>query len=199
MSGDQVTIDFYQREAPAYTASGSQGQSRHLQGFLDLLAPGSRVLELGCGGGRDAAYMVERGFQVDPTDGTPAMVRKAQERWDLPARVMRFSELDACEEYDAIWAHASLLHCPRGELPDVLRRIHTALKPGGWHYANFKEGAGEGRDKFDRYYNFPTLNWLEHTYSEAIDWEEVFIEENEGSGYDGVPRAWIAVTARKAN
>ena len=194
---DPATLAFYQREAPHYTASGSQGPSRHLDAFLDRLEPGARVLELGCGGGRDSAHMVSRGFTVDPTDATPAMVRKAQERWDLPARVMRFNELNSQGEYLAIWAHASLLHCPRGELPGVLYRIHTALKPGGWFFANFKAGETEGRDTLERYYNFPDRDWLEQQYAGAARWQSLAFEEELGSGYDGVPRQWLCVTARK--
>lgn len=198
---DTDTIAFYQREAPHYTASGSQGHSRHLDAFLDRLEPGARVLELGCGGGRDAARMAERGFSVDPTDATPAMVKKAQERWNLPARVMRFNELNSREKYDAVWAHASLLHCPREELCGVLERIYAALRPGGWHFANFKAGdgehGGEGRDDLGRYYNFPDHAWLEQQYLGAAQWHSLAFEEEEGGGYDGVPRRWICVTAQK--
>ena len=155
MSADPATIAFYQQQAPHYVLNFAQGPSRDLDAFLDRLAPESFVLELGCGGGRDAAHMVQRGFLADATDGTPAMVRKAHERHNLAARVMQFDELDAIAKYDAVWAHASLLHCPRDALPDTLQRIHRAMKPGGWHYANFKLGQGEGRDSLGRLYNFP--------------------------------------------
>ena len=199
MSGDAATLAFYQREAPHYTASGSQGQSRHLDGFLDRLEPGARILELGCGGGRDAAHMVSRGFDVDPTDGTAAMVRKARERWNLPAREMRFDELEAEAEYDAVWAHASLLHAPRETLADIFQRIHRALRSGGWFFANFKAGEAEGRDRFERYYNFLDEDWLRQSLDSAADWtRREFIHET-GGGYDGVQREWIAVIASKAD
>ena len=194
---DRETIAFYQREAPYYTDSGSQGPSRHLDTFLDRLDPGARVLELGCGGGRDAAHMVSRGFEVDPTDATPAMVRKAQERWNLPARILRFGELAAHDEYDAVWAHASLLHCPRDELASVLERVHAALKQNGWFFANFKAGETEGRDRYDRYYNFPDRDWLEQQYIQAAPWRDLAFEEEQGNGYDGVPCQWLCVTAQR--
>lgn len=194
---DPATLAFYQREAPAYAASGAQGPSRHLDAFLDLLPSGASVLELGCGAGRDAAHMASRGFRVDPTDGTPAMVRKAQERHDLPARVMQFDQLDAAELYDAVWAHAALLHCPREGLCAVLGRIHRALKPGGWFFANYKAGGAEGRDALGRYYNFPDRAWLERQYRAAARWQSLEWDSGTGSGYDGVEHEWIAVTARK--
>ena len=68
---DDRTLKFYSKEAPVYTASGKGGVSRHLTGFLQRLPEGAKVLELGCGGGRDAEAMIAAGFDVQPTDGTP--------------------------------------------------------------------------------------------------------------------------------
>ena len=195
---DPATLAFYQREAPVYTASGSRSQSRHLGAFLDSLAPEARILELGCGGGRDTEYMAARGFDVDATDGSSEMVAQAKERTGLPVRAMLFEELDRVDEYDAVWAHACLLHVPRSRLSDILTRIEHALKPGGWFFANFKSGNREGRDDLGRYYNFPDRDWLERQYREAVNWAEIIIELGKGSGYDGVEREWIAITAKKA-
>src|SRR3954471_20078709 len=91
---DPETLQFYADQAPVYTASGPQGASRHLSAFLDRLRPGSRILELGCGGGRDSELMIRRGFVVDPTDGSAEIARKAEERIGKPVRVMRFDELN---------------------------------------------------------------------------------------------------------
>ncbi len=193
---DEATIAFYAREAPRYTMSFAQAPSRHLDAFLDRLPPAAKVLELGCGGGRDAAHMVERGFRVDATDGTPAMVRKANERFDLEARVMLFEDLEADCAYDAIWAHACLLHVPRADVPNVMALIHNALRPGGWHYASFKLGDGEGRCLLGRIHNFPDADWITAAYRNA-GLEIVSSEIWEGNGADGTVRDWIAITARK--
>ena len=193
---DEATIAFYAREAPRYTMSFAQAPSRHLDTFLDRLPPEAQVLELGCGGGRDAARMVERGFRVDATDGTPAMVRKANERFDLKARVMLFEDLEADCAYDAIWAHACLLHVPRADVPNVVARIHAALRPGGWHYASFKLGDGEGRCLLGRIHNFPDPDWITAAYSNA-GLGIVSTDIWEGNGADGIVRDWIAITARK--
>lgn len=194
---DNDTIAFYQREAPHYTLSFGQAPSRHLDGFLDQLEPGARLLELGCGGGRDAARIIERGFDLDATDGTPAMVRKANERFDVGARVMRFDELDAIEEYDGVWAHACLLHLARAELHGVLEAILAALKPGGWHFANYKLGDGEGRDLLGRLHNFPDARWIMQAY-EAAGFQIIDSEIYAGKGADGTQRDWIALSLRKS-
>ena len=151
---DPATLAFYTERAPHYTFSSAQSHSRDLDAFLDRLEPGASVLELGCGAGQDSSRMRERGFVIDATDGIPAMAKMANERFDVNARVMRFDELTERERYDAIWAHATLLHCPRAELPDALSRIHRALKAGGFHYGSFKLGDGEGRDLLGRLHNF---------------------------------------------
>ncbi|MDA9918290.1 class I SAM-dependent methyltransferase [Erythrobacter sp.] len=197
MSIDPATYKFYQSQAPHFSLNSALGPSRHLDGFLDRLSPNARILELGCGGGRDAAHMAGRGFEVDATDGIPSMVTKANERHNISARLMRFDELDASEDFDAIWAHACLLHCPRAEMPGVLGRIHRALKPGGWHLASFKLGDGEGRDLLGRLHNFPDKDWLRTTYANAgfeVIEESIFA----GKGSDGTQRDWMALTVRKA-
>ncbi len=77
-------------------------------------------------------------------DGSEELCARASEYTGIPVRRMLFQELDACERYDGIWACASILHLPRVELADVLKRIETALKPGGVLYASFKYGESEG-------------------------------------------------------
>lgn len=200
MSADPATIEYYETNAPNYTLSFGQAPSRHLDAFLDCLEPDAHILELGCGGGRDAAYMAERGFSLDTTDGTAAMVRKARERTGLPVRQMRFDELDAYEEYDAVWAHACLLHVAWEELPGVLAAIRKALVRGGLHFANYKLGPageeGEGRDLLGRLTNLPKQEWLEELYRKA-EFEIVAIDRYRGSGADGTVRDWLALTVRK--
>ncbi|MBD2841485.1 class I SAM-dependent methyltransferase [Erythrobacter rubeus] len=193
---DQATYDFYQSGAPFFSLSSAVSHSRFLDEFLDLLKPGARVLELGCGAGRDAARIKERGFQLDATDGIPAMVAKANERHDVGARLMRFDELSLTANYDAVWAHACLLHCARAELPGVLGRIKDALVPAGLHLASFKLGDGEGRDLLGRLHNFPSADWLRNAYTEA-GFELVDETIYAGKGSDGTPRDWIALTVRK--
>ena len=193
---DPATIAFYEANAPRYVLGFAQAPSRHLDGFLDRLPSGARILELGCGGGRDSAHMVKRGFGVDPTDGTPAMVAKARERFGIPARTMLFEELDVDREYDAVWAHACLIHVSRVDLPAILAAIRRALRPAGLHYASFKLGDGEGRDPLGRLHNFPDDGWLREQY-EAAGFAVLDATIYRGEGADGVVRDWCAMTVRK--
>ena len=194
---DPATLAFYAAEAADYAANGPGGLGDQLDAFLDRLPPGARILELGCGSGRDAAAMEARGFQVEPTDGVPEMAAQAAARLGRPVRVMRFDELDAVEAYDAVVAAYSLLHVPRGALDGVLRRVWLALRPGGWHFATYKTGAADGRDRLGRYYNYPDEAALRASYLAAGDWLVIETETSEGHGYEGALAHFVAITLRK--
>ena len=194
---DPATLRFYATEAPAYHAKGPDAINCDLPRFLDSLSARSTILELGCGAGRDAAYMLGRGFLVDPTDGVAEMAELASVRLGRPVQVMRFDELESVARYDAVYASYSLLHVPRVALGDVLKRIWTALKPGGWHMATFKSGGEEGRDDLGRYFNYLSVVQARDFYAMAGKWELLEFTEGEGAGYDGRISPWVNVIARK--
>ena len=192
-----MTLDFYSASAPIYLGSGTRGVSKHLSPFLGLLPPRARILELGCGGGWDAEAMIAAGFDVDPTDGTPEIAQKAEERLGRCVRVMRFDELEAREVYDAIWASASLLHVPRSSLSKILALVFEALKPGGLHFASYKGGGAEGRDRYGRYFNYLSREDITEAYRRSGPWKVVSVTEYLGGGYDGRQGPWVAVIVRR--
>jgi SAM-dependent methyltransferase len=197
-SQDQETLQFYSQFAPTYVASAPDGVSRYLPAFLECLPARARILELGCGGGRDARAMIAAGHEVDATDGVPEIARKAEELLRAPVRVMLFEELDACGVYDGVWANASLLHVPRLGLPSILSKIRNALKPGGLHHATYKGGGQEGRDRHGRYFNYLSSDEVIRMYERSGGWEIVYATDYLGGGYDSnVQGPWVAIMARK--
>ncbi len=195
---DPRTLAVYRREAPGYTLSGTRGPSPLLRRFLDRLQPGARILDLGCGTGLDAAAMLARGFDVETWDGCAAMACKARERTGLPVRVATFDALNATETYDAIWAHASLIHERLETLPRTLACIFRALRPGGWHFASYMLGTGSVRDRIGRYYNCPSWAELTELYACTGAWMPVEVERRREPTADEGSELWAAVTARKA-
>jgi cyclopropane fatty-acyl-phospholipid synthase-like methyltransferase len=114
-----------------------------LRRFADLLPPGGRVLEAGCGSGRDALALKALGFQVTAIEAAPRLAALASAHTGLPVEVMTFDQVAWREAFDGIWACASLLHVARRDLPQTLRRLRAALRPGGAWFMSFKYGTQE--------------------------------------------------------
>lgn len=109
---DDPTLRFYAENAAVYAEHVMTPTGARLNAFLALVPAGGKILELGCGNGRDAAHMLSLGFDVDATDGTPELAAEAERRIGRPVRILRFEHLDANATYDGVWACASLLHAP---------------------------------------------------------------------------------------
>jgi SAM-dependent methyltransferase len=195
---DPHTLEFYEMHGKAWAASHPLlRQSPRLDAFLDRLPQGAAVLELGCGDGRDAERMIERGFDVHPSDGSPHMAALASARLGREVPVSEFGQLEVVEGYDAAWCQASLLHAAEDDLPGILARIHRALKSGGLLWASFKGGQGGGRDEFGRFFSYLPADRLEAAFRAAAPWTEFSLETREGSSYGGQPTEWHEVLARK--
>jgi len=139
-----MTLKYYQDNAQTFfDGTVNVDMSSLYETFTRHLAPDARVLDAGCGSGRDAKAFLEMGYQVKAFDASSAMVELARKHTGLPVKVMSFAEVDWKEEFDGIWCCASLLHVPAVELPGVMRRLADALKPGGVWYVSFKYGDGE--------------------------------------------------------
>ena len=195
-SKDETTLAFYGTEAQAYAGRAREAEHVRLDAFAALLPPGGSVLELGCGGGQDSEALLARGFAVTATDGSPELAAQAAQRLGRPVAVLLFEDLDRIDAFDGVWANACLLHVPRASLPAIIGKVHAALKPGGVFYASFKAGSAEGRDRFDRYYNYPSTDWLRDAYG-TERWRRIDIGEEMGGGYDGEPTRWLHVIALK--
>lgn len=138
------TLAYYQQNADSFAAGSlAADMAETRERFTALLPFGARILDFGCGAGRDAKAFLDAGFQVEAADGSPEMCARASEYTGIPVKRMLFQELDVRERYDGIWACSSILHLAKEELAEVIRRIGTALKRGGILYTSFKYGAGE--------------------------------------------------------
>jgi SAM-dependent methyltransferase len=138
------TVRYYDDHAQEFVRGtvGVEMESLY-QPFLVLVPEGGSILDAGCGSGRDTKAFMDRGYRVKPIDASTGMVEATALRTGQPAEQRRFQDLDSKDEFDGIWACASLLHVPLAELDDVLVRFTTALQMGGICYLSFKEGHGE--------------------------------------------------------
>jgi SAM-dependent methyltransferase len=141
----RATAAAYDEHAEAFSVSvahlGEEVRA-DLDAFAHAVGAGGVVLEVGSGGGRDAAALEEHGLTVRRTDVSRGFVDR------LRALGHEADVLDPLTDelggpYDGVWASASLLHVARADLPTVLARLAAATRVDGVLGLTVKEGDGE--------------------------------------------------------
>lgn len=112
--------------------------------FLELIPNGGKILDAGCGPGRDTKIFLEKGYEVDAFDLSGEMAKFASEYSGIKVQKNSFTEIDVADVYDGVWCSASLLHIPSENLKEVFSRLSATLKRDGILYASFKLGSFEG-------------------------------------------------------
>lgn len=157
--------------------------------FVEHIGKDGKILDAGCGSGRDCRKFLELGYGAEAFDASGKMCRIASEYIGKEVRQLRFEELDYEAEFDGIWACASLLHVSQENLPAVMKRLKKALKPGGVLYASFKYGEGES-EKSGRTFTNMTEETLDKLFRDAdFDICESIISNDVRPGRDN--EKWI--------
>lgn len=161
----KATIEYYERNAAEYVAQTIAVDMQPLYDkFLKHIPNGGRILDAGCGSGRDSLAFKQRGYRVTAFDASAGMVEHARKLTGLDVKELRFEDFDMGPQFDGIWACASLLHVQRDQLADAVGRLGKSLLPGGVIYASFKHGETE-RVEGGRYFNDVSL--------QSFDWATV--------------------------
>ena len=151
-----MTKDYYNQYADEFTQATLHVDMESLyQPFLAELSEGAYILDIGCGSGRDSLALKNKGYKVEAIDYSEELVRRAIQYTGIQVKLQSFYEIEAHEIYDGIWACASLLHCERDRLTEVIGKLIKALKPNGVLYMSFKYGESD-REKDGR--KFTDLN-----------------------------------------
>lgn len=126
---------------------------------FDLLGSSAdpKVVEIGCGGGRDATEILKHTPNYVGFDITPEFIEAARKLNPKGEFVVAdLSTYDFPGAIDIVMAFASLLHSGRTELTKVFQKVHAALNPGGIFYISTKKGDEyhkfEKKDKFGTRY-----------------------------------------------
>lgn len=139
------TLQFYENNTQDFISRTLEADMSETQKrFLSYVKPGSRILDLGCGVGRDSKAFQDHGYYVEAVDGSPALCAFASQLLGKPVRRLLFENLDYEDAFDAVWASASLLHVPSSSIADVLKKIRGSLKAHGIFYLSVKHGDFEG-------------------------------------------------------
>jgi len=136
------SISYYDKNAQDFYDRTIHADVQDLcEAFLKHVPKRGRILDAGCGTGRDAKVFLDRGYDVVAFDGSLEMTKLASVFLGRNVRHLLFKDIDFSNEFEAVWANASLLHVPFEDLREVLERFHRALVPSGVLYASFKYGA----------------------------------------------------------
>ncbi|SMF20056.1 class I SAM-dependent DNA methyltransferase [Pseudobacteriovorax antillogorgiicola] len=169
MTLEDQTLNLYDRNAESYkTRTDHINLEDHYDRVIRFLGGRKgKVLDLGCGPGRDSKFFIDSGFSVTSVDGSRAMidlVSKVNEN----SRLLKFENLDYCCEFDLVWSSASLLHIEKEKIRSVLELIRDSLSLGGVFYLSLKEGKKNFIDDQGRYFSTYEMDELE-AILESVD------------------------------
>lgn len=195
---DSSTIEYYERNAYMFvtdTVGVSMGET--LGAFLALVPKGGHILDWGCGSGRDSLAMTRLGFRVTSTDASESMCKATESLLGDVSDIRNetFTELSETDEYDGIWACASLLHTKPNELPEVLCTAWESLIDGGVLYCSFKQGEGCGYHHGRWFTNMDKSKLQALLSSASFDIERIWVTED--IRHDRTGEMWVNALARK--
>lgn len=193
------TIEYYNKNAEQFVQGTlSVDFTATQERFLSKLSVGICILDFGCGSGRDAKYFLDKGYQVDATDGSAKLCKLASEYTGICVKQMLFGELDECEKYDGIWACSSILHLDKRALKDVLKKMAAALKAHGVVYTSFKYGDFEGERNGRYFVDFTPETFVEYMQEvPELQMEEYWITSDVRPGRG--EEKWLNLILRKSD
>jgi SAM-dependent methyltransferase len=156
------TIAHYERYAVSYRdGTADHDVSQNIDALLGAITGASpfKVLDFGCGPGRDLCSFVQRGHLATGLDGSAPFVAMARLASGCEVWQQDFLALDLpAARFDGVFANATLFHVPRSELPRVLEALHHTLKPGGVLFSSNPRGQDQEGFSGSRYGAYFTLD-----------------------------------------
>ena len=142
----QSVIDNYDDIAKEYVNEFFEDTSdnKYIDIFLNSLN-GKKILDVGCGNGKDCKYILEKGFNINGIDLSIGMLNIAKEKVpNCNFEIMDITKITYPDDsYDGIISNCSLFHIPVEELPKTLKSFKRVLKPDGKLLLILQEGNGE--------------------------------------------------------
>ena len=194
-----LTLESYDERAEAFwegTRNHDVGQNidamlRHIEA-----EPPFRILDFGCGPGRDLKTFAGLGHTAIGLEGAAPFVKMARAHSGCDVWQQNFLKLDLPDTYfDGVFANASLFHVPSQELPRVLRELRACLMPRGVLFSSNPRGHNEegwSRGRYGVYHDLET--WRRYVSAAG------FVEITHYYRPAGLPceqQAWLASVWRR--
>ena len=190
------TLEWYNDNAARYAAETVDTDMRMVcDRFLALVRPGGRVLDLGCGSGRDLKYFREQGFEAEGLDGSAELCKLAADHSGCPVQCCSLEDwIPAPDLYDGIWCCAVLHHLPEAEIGRFFAEKLFCLREGGVLYFCGKSKLTGARDARGRWFS-PFTEELARVWAESAGLEAVDIWVSGDS--QGRAERWVNCLARR--
>ena len=135
---------YYERNATKYIEDTiNVDMSGQYNFFMKYLSKKGKLLDIGFGSGRDVIHFSSLGYDVLGIDIVPDFVNRIK-NMGYKAELLDINDINYREEFDGIWACASLLHIEREKLKKNFVLCSNALKNNGYMYCSFKYGDYSG-------------------------------------------------------
>lgn len=146
--------------------------------FINLLKPGAKILDVGCGTGLKSKYFLAEGFQITGVDISDKMIEIAKkENPDGTFQVMDMKDVgDLPDIYDGVFAHAVLLHIPKKEISNIIEKLVSKLRAKGYIYIAVKEKSDKDEEivkendygyEYERFFSYYTIEELKEYLKKA--------------------------------
>ena len=195
------TLQDYDQAAESFWAgTRDHDVTQNYAALLDALGAraGLRLLDFGCGPGRDLLALTARGHTVTGLDGSPVFAEMARAQSGCRVLQQNFLELTLGEcQFDGVFANASLFHVPRAELPRVLAQLFQAIVPGGVLFCSNPRSFERDWEGFkgQRYGSFLTIqSWLSQIVGAGFVVERHFLRPSDKPPNE---QPWLAIVARR--
>ena len=139
----ETTIRHYNENADSFwEGTRDHDVSQNVSALLDALGRGThRILDFGCGPGRDLMTFKKLGHDPIGLDGAAEFCHMARLHAQCTVWHQNFLRLELPHAFfDGVFANASLFHIPSQELPRVLSDVRAAIRPGGVLFASNPRG-----------------------------------------------------------
>lgn len=157
------TVGHYNQHADAFwEGTRDHNVSQNIAALLRHLGSGSpfKILDFGCGPGRDLKVFADLGHNAVGLDGAARFAAMARAFSGCEVWQQDFLHLDLPDQhFDGVFANASLFHVPSQELPRVLLDLHATLKPGGVMFSSNPRGQnaeGWNGERYGAYHDAET-------------------------------------------
>lgn len=145
-------MDYYVGNAKNYyEQTANVDPSSFLQPLADCLTPPARIIDVGCGSGRDLLWFRQKGYETIGFEGSTGLAELARTHSGSPVIEGNFKTFDFSTLFaDAILLIGALVHLPHHRMPVVFESITRALSPGGKVLISLKGGEGDFIDYHGR-------------------------------------------------